>query len=65
MPASIAGVTTTERFMCRIELLGGVVVFTCGRCAWTYRGEGDDRSAAQIAFDLHRCEDFPAPATQL
>ena len=34
-------------------------MYTCGRCAWTFRIEGDDTSAGQAAFDDHRCEDFP------
>ena len=32
---------------------------TSGRCAWTFRIEGEDISAGQAAFDTHRCEDFP------
>ena len=34
-------------------------MYTCGRCAWTFRIEGDHMSAGQAAFDAHRCEDFP------
>ena len=34
-------------------------MYTCGRCAWAIRIDGDDMSAGQAAFDAHRCEDFP------
>jgi hypothetical protein len=50
-----------KRFLCRLQLSERVTVYTCGRCTWTYRVEGDDTSAGQAAFDAHRCEDFPLP----
>ena len=34
-------------------------MYTCGRCAWTFRSADDEMSAGQAAFDTHRCEDFP------
>jgi hypothetical protein len=34
-------------------------MYTCTRCAWNLRVEGDDAMRAQAVFDVHRCEDSP------
>lgn len=47
-----------SRFLCRLSS-SGLIVYTCGRCLWDFRLERDDSAAAQVAFDAHRCEDFP------
>src|ERR1019366_7609945 len=48
---------STHRFCCG----GGITIYTFGRCMWTYRVEGDDRSAGNAAFEGPRCDDFPLP----
>jgi len=47
------------RILCPVPTSKGVTMYTCTRCAWTLRGQGDDAMRAQAAFDAHRCEDFP------
>jgi hypothetical protein len=51
-----------ERFLCRLQLAPESIVYTCGRCGWTYRVKGEDSNTAESAFSGHRCEDFPAKA---
>jgi len=48
-----------SRFLCRISLLKGLTAYTCGQCTWNIRMEHDDPTAAQVAFDAHRCVRFP------
>lgn len=48
------------RFLCPLPTSKGVVICSCGRCAWTLRTEGDDMAAVQTALDAHRCEAFRA-----
>lgn len=51
---------TSVRVLCSVPTSPGVVMYTCCRCAWTFRVEGDNVSVwGQVAFDAHRCEDFP------
>jgi hypothetical protein len=47
------------RFLCPVRTSKEIIMYTCGRCAWTLRVEGDDLTTGQAAFDAHRCEDFP------
>ena len=37
----------------------GIIACTCGRCTWVFRVHDTDLAAGQVAFDGHRCEDFP------
>jgi len=48
-----------QRFLCPVKVQGGVTMYTCGRCMWTMRLEGNDVAGVQAQFDAHRCEDFP------
>jgi len=48
----------SPRVLCRVRTSNDVFMYTCQRCAWTLRFEGDDIAAGQAAFDAQRCEDF-------
>ncbi len=57
---SLMGEKTDNRSLCVVRVSESVSFLTCTRCASILRTEGDDATGArQIAFDNHRCEDFP------
>jgi hypothetical protein len=61
--AALAVVVSREalpRVLCPVRTSLGVVFYSCCRCAWKYRVEGDNIEVwGEVAFDAHRCEDFP------
>ena len=49
----------SPRFLCLVQISKGIIACTCGRCTWVSRVHDTDLAAGQVAFDGHRCEDFP------
>ena len=47
------------RILCRVPTSKEVTMYTCARCAWTFRVDSSDMTAGQAAFDAHRCEGSP------
>jgi hypothetical protein len=47
------------RILCRVPTSKEVTMYTCTRCAWTFRVDSSDMTAGQAAFDAHACERFP------
>ena len=48
-----------SRILCSVPVSQKVTIYTCTRCAWWFRSKGSDRTAADAAFDRHRCTAFP------
>jgi hypothetical protein len=49
------------RILCSVPVSQNITIYTCTRCAWWFRFEGSDRTAADAAFNSHRCTEFERP----